>query len=406
VILPNNPRIDPADIEARIASMRARRAPRDLPPMVPAALPPSAPAPPASSPPPSEASPPPGAVAPSDPPGDDRARPRWQERLRALPVVGPLAYFLWSLAKLPRFRDETVVALEALRRDASRSESQGDLRARIERLEQQLSDQTQALRVLERRVQAADWPASQPAGAAQGAPPAQAPSQGAGTPGGFYVEFEDRFRGSRESIKARQRHYLDLVSDATAGRASARCVDIGCGRGEWLELLRERGLQACGLDLDVGMVMSASRLGLDAREGDGIAWLEAQPQASLDVITAFHVIEHLSFERVLRLLDASLRALTPNGVAIFETPNPENLLVATNSFHLDPTHLRPIPPPLAEFLAHQRGFARAEILRLNPLPAEMHFAGDSELDRRLNQLLYGAQDYALVAWKRRADSAN
>jgi O-antigen chain-terminating methyltransferase len=226
-----------------------------------------------------------------------------------------------------------------------------------------------------------------------------------GALGSFYVEFEDRFRGTRESIKARQRPYLAHVRQATVGRKVACCVDIGCGRGEWLELLADEGFAAVGLDLDPGMVLAARQTGLDARIGDGIAWLELQPEASVDVITAFHVIEHLSFERVVRLLDAALRAVAPNGVVIFETPNPENLMVATNGFYLDPTHRRPIPPPLAEFLARQRGFPRVELLSLNPLPIEMQVAGDDELTLRVNRLLYGAQDYALIAWKHRAEPA-
>jgi len=119
----------------------------------------------------------------------------------------------------------------------------------------------------------------------------------------------------------------------------------------------------------------------------------------VDVVTAFQVIEHLPFDALIRLLDAALRALTPEGVAIFETPNPENLLVATSSFYLDPTHQRPIPAALAEFLAQQRGFARVEVLRINALPARMHLPGKGESTRRLNELLYGAQDYALIAWK-------
>jgi O-antigen chain-terminating methyltransferase len=201
---------------------------------------------------------------------------------------------------------------------------------------------------------------------------------------------------------ARQRQYLPHVLEAVGGRSVANCVDIGCGRGEWLELLAGQGIRAVGIDLDPGMAREAQHAGLDARTGDGIEWLERQPPDSVDVVTAFHVIEHLPFDRLLRLLDAALQALAPGGVAIFETPNPENLLVATNSFHLDPTHRHPIPPPLAEFLAQQRGFGRTELLRLNPLPAQMRVPGDDELTRRVNQLLYGAQDYALVAWKQGA----
>ncbi|MEN9317001.1 MAG: hypothetical protein RIS35_3394, partial [Pseudomonadota bacterium] len=305
------------------------------------------------------------------------------------------------------------------------------LPARNRRLEELVASQTRAIRVLEKRLAAAEQTLADLAGnertfgAVQGAAadpcapvagPASRREDDDGSsqkaivarepermtspaPGTLYLDFEDRFRGSRAAIAERQSAYLPLVDAAVAGRGTASCIDIGCGRGEWLALLRDRGLPAVGFDLDHGMVESCARLGLDARAGDGIAWLESCPEGSVDVVTAFQVIEHLDFPGLLRLLDATLRALAPRGVAIFETPNPENLLVGAHTFHIDPSHQRPIPPQTAEFLARQRGFPRVEIRRANPFPEADRISGGGEVAERLNALLYGPQDYALIVWK-------
>ncbi len=439
MILPNNPRIDADEVNVRVASVAARR----RRPEIAAAGPQPAPRDETEGGDAVDAGESIHAPAPADGlsnaalPGDDHAGSSpapptgaWRARLKKLPLVGGLGAFVRALVRLPRFRRDVVEVHEILRAELrGLREAQTHLRSahaemadlqsqRIQRLESRcslletrLASQHRAVRLLEHTLDAAGRSSGETTSASGAAlsvgidTSEQAPVQ-SGALGNFYAEFEARFRGARESVKSRQRQYLDYVRQATAGRPAARCVDIGCGRGEWLELLTEEGFAPVGLDIDAGMVLEARQAGLDARIGDGIAWLERQPEASVDVISAFQVIEHLPFQRLVRLLDAALRALAPDGVAIFETPNPENLLVATNSFHLDPTHLRPIPPQLVEFLAQQRGFARAEILRMNALPAEMHVAGEGELTLRVNQLLYGAQDYALIAWKRGADAAN
>ena len=113
----------------------------------------------------------------------------------------------------------------------------------------------------------------------------------------------------------------------------------------------------------------------------------------------FHIIEHLPFDTLLALFDAALKALRPDGMVIFETPNPENLLVGACNFYYDPTHLNPIVPTVAEFIARQRGFAKAEILRLHPYPDSHRLVEDSEIAKRFNNALYGPQDFALLASK-------
>jgi SAM-dependent methyltransferase/Skp family chaperone for outer membrane proteins len=214
----------------------------------------------------------------------------------------------------------------------------------------------------------------------------------------FYVEFEGRFRGTREEILGRLKAYLSYISHL-ADDNSARVVDIGCGRGEWLELLKQQGIDAIGVDLNGDMIDTCRALGLQAECSDALAWLGRQPENSLAAVTGFHIIEHLPFELMIALFDAALRALRPDGFIIFETPNPENVSVGSCNFYSDPTHRRPLVPDVMEFIARQRGFAKAEILRLHPSPEFLCVQEDSDTARRLNHLFYGPQDFSVLAWK-------
>jgi SAM-dependent methyltransferase len=217
----------------------------------------------------------------------------------------------------------------------------------------------------------------------------------------FYIEFEDTFRGAREDIAQRLHVYLPYLTPF-AGDATAHMVDVGCGRGEWLGLLQQQGYNATGIDLNQDMVDACHAEGLQAQCQDAIAYLRQQPEGSLVLVTGFHLIEHLPFEILLALFDAALHALRPDGLIIFETPNPENIKVGACNFYTDPTHLNPIVPDVAQFIARQRGFAHAELLRLHPYPESHMLVEDSELAKRFNAAFYGPQDYAVVAWKTHA----
>lgn len=218
----------------------------------------------------------------------------------------------------------------------------------------------------------------------------------------FYVEFEDFFRGAPDDISERLSVYLPYLAPF-AGIPGARVVDIGCGRGEWLRLAAAQGFEAIGIDLNAVMVENCRAQGLTAECDDAIAYLGRQLEGSLAVITGFHIIEHLPFATLIALFDAALHALRTDGLIIFETPNAENLLVGACNFYNDPTHQRPIVPAVAEFMAVQRGFAHARILRLHPYPDIVHVQEDSEIARRFNAAMYGSQDYALLAWKTHAN---
>jgi O-antigen chain-terminating methyltransferase len=219
---------------------------------------------------------------------------------------------------------------------------------------------------------------------------------------GFYKEFEDRFRGTREDIAKRLEVYLPYIKPYRS-IPDAKAVDIGCGRGEWLEHLLKENISGTGIDLNVDMVQTCRSLGLDAACQDAVKYLHAQPKGSLAIITGFHIIEHMSFDELLSLFDAALYALRDDGVVIFETPNPENLLVGAYSFHFDLTHRHPIAPVIAEFIARQRGFARTEILRLHPYPKEALLDDGGAASAWINRHFYNAQDYALIAWKQNVD---
>lgn len=213
----------------------------------------------------------------------------------------------------------------------------------------------------------------------------------------FYVAFEDKFRGEYSEILERLKIYLPLIESANVGSPDAWILDIGCGRGEWLELLRDSGYTARGLDINRVMLEHCRAKQLEVIELDAIAYLMSLPDASLGAITGFHIIEHLPFEILVRLFDEALRVLRPGGLLIFETPNPENILVGSHTFYLDPTHQNPLPSITVKFLAELRGFTKVSILKLHPYPVEIQFS--TEGFERLNDYFYGAQDYAVIGYK-------
>jgi SAM-dependent methyltransferase len=218
----------------------------------------------------------------------------------------------------------------------------------------------------------------------------------------FYVEFEDNFRGTPEDIVKRLRVYLPYL-EKFKNNPAAIVVDVGCGRGEWLSLLSANHIAGIGVDMNATMIEACKDKGFNAHCADAIDYLRAQPENSVAVVTGFHIIEHLPFETLLALFDAALYALRSDGLIIFETPNPENVVVGACNFYFDPTHRNPIVPVVAEFMAKQRGFARAEILRLHPYPDHHRIAEESELAKRFNAAFYGPQDFAIVAWKNHAN---
>ena len=213
---------------------------------------------------------------------------------------------------------------------------------------------------------------------------------------GFYKAFEDKFRGDREVIKSRLEVYLPFVNKLKETQSEAKALDLGCGRGEWLELLRDNNVVAQGVDLDEGMLTDCQALGLQVETADALEVLKKTNNESLSVISAFHVVEHISFDNLQILIKESLRVLRPGGLLILETPNPENITVATTSFYLDPTHEKPIPPLLLWFLSEHQGFHRSKILRLQESKAY-----ENSKYPALTQVIEGVSpDYSIIAQKK------
>ena len=209
----------------------------------------------------------------------------------------------------------------------------------------------------------------------------------------FYRAFEERYRGPRGLIKQRLRVYLPFVEPLKAIDPDAVAVDLGCGRGEWLELMRDIGVIARGVDLDAGMLAACREEALSAEEGEALAYLRQLPDGSVSIVSAFHVAEHIPFADLQALVQDALRVLRPGGLLILETPNPENIVVGTSSFYFDPSHVRPLPPQLLSFLPEHYGFARTAVLRLQEPPLTTGTV-------RLWDVLSGASpDFAVVAQK-------
>ena len=210
----------------------------------------------------------------------------------------------------------------------------------------------------------------------------------------FYREFEDRFRGARELITERLHVYLPfsqlLIEIHGKG---ARAIDLGCGRGEWLELLGKQGFSAHGVDLDDGMLEACQELGLSSKKKDAVRALVELDDNTQSVVSGFHIAEHLPFSTLLSLVSHSLRVLKPGGILILETPNPENLRVGANSFYMDPSHERPIPQDLLAFIAEFCGFHRVRVLRLR------HEILKTRAPSLLDVLEGTSPDYAIVAQK-------
>lgn len=220
-------------------------------------------------------------------------------------------------------------------------------------------------------------------------PPARHDSLDAGT----YAGFEERFRGREDVIRQRQ------MKDARRFVGSpGLVVDLGCGRGEFLEALRELGVPAEGCDTNAVAVARAREKGLAIAEADLFAWLERQPDASLGGITAFQVVEHLESTSLIRLVELAAIKLAPKGKVLFETVNPESVF-AMKWFWMDLTHVRPVPGGSLEQLLLAAGFRNVTLDYRSPVPPESAPPPDVFADPRLAQmaeLLFGAQDVAAI----------
>ncbi len=206
-----------------------------------------------------------------------------------------------------------------------------------------------------------------------------------------YGRFAERFRGSEEYVKSGQRFYLPHFA------ACRSVLDIGCGRGEFLEMMRDAGVPARGIDLSEESVALCRHKQLDAEVADLFEYLHNLPEAALDGIFCSQVVEHLPPERLPEMIKLAASRLSRNGVIAIETPNPECLAIFATHFYLDPTHTRPVPHPLLAFYLEEFGIGNIEVRRL--APARESMASLDSIPEDFRDAFFGSLDYAIMGRK-------
>jgi O-antigen chain-terminating methyltransferase len=226
----------------------------------------------------------------------------------------------------------------------------------------------------------------------QACPPVPTPAASIPAGPGFdYGRFAERFRGSEEYVKSGQQFYLPYFA------ACRSVLDIGCGRGEFLEMMRAAGVPARGIDLSQESVATCRHKGLEAETADLFAWLANCPEASLDGIFCSQVVEHLQPARLPEMIKLCASRLARGGVIAIETPNPECLAIFATHFYLDPTHHRPVPHPLLAFYLEEFGMGNIEVRKLSPAVETMPSLASLPEDFR--EAFFGGLDYAILGRK-------
>lgn len=206
-----------------------------------------------------------------------------------------------------------------------------------------------------------------------------------------WMKFAEKFRGTEEYVK----RHLGIYVERFQGMANV--LDVGCGRGELLELFRDAGIGARGIDLSDECVATSASKGLKVEKADLFPYLDGLPDASLDGVTCLQVVEHLPPARLPEFIALAHRKIRPGGLVAVETPNPECLAIFARHFYLDPTHAKPLPPALMAFYLEEAGFGRLETLRLEPAIESMPSIGSLPEDFRRD--FFGSLDYAIFGRK-------
>jgi len=206
-----------------------------------------------------------------------------------------------------------------------------------------------------------------------------------------YGRFAERFRGSEDYVKQTQQFYVPYFKDCR------NVLDIGCGRGEFLELLKAAGIPAKGIEQSEELIALCRHRGLEGEQADLFTYLGNQPEASLDGIFCGQVVEHLPPDRLPEMIRLAAGALQRGGLLILETPNPECLAIFATHFYLDPTHQRPIPHPLLAFYMEEHGLGAIEVHKRSPAVESMPALASLPADFR--DRFFGGLDYAIVGRK-------
>ena len=211
-----------------------------------------------------------------------------------------------------------------------------------------------------------------------------------------YGRFEERFRGDQEYVKKSQRFYLPYFKDCR------KIVDLGCGRGEFLELVRAEGLDGIGVDSNAEAVAACHGKNIETHQLDLFAFLVQQPDCSIDGVLCSHVMEHIPSDRLSEMIRLIAQKLQGDGVLAVETPNPSCLAMFAGDFYSDPTHQRPIPSQLMHFHLEEAGFTAFEIHERHPASdvfPELQPLDEIDNLRDFRDKFFGGLDYAIVARK-------
>ena len=215
----------------------------------------------------------------------------------------------------------------------------------------------------------------------------------------LYISLEDHFRGDKATVHQRQMEYLPYISHIVSDQFPL--IDLGCGRGEWLQVLKDNQIAARGIDSNTACVAECTENGLSASMGELLDTLTQLPDASCGSVTMFQVLEHLPFDVVVNVLREARRVLIPGGVFIGEVPNSETLRVGASTFWIDPTHQRPLFPAVLAFLASSVGFAGVTGKYSSPLAPTPDLTGlpdsASKTILDLHHAINGPGDFALIA---------
>ncbi|HEX6650571.1 MAG TPA: methyltransferase domain-containing protein [Pyrinomonadaceae bacterium] len=212
----------------------------------------------------------------------------------------------------------------------------------------------------------------------------------------LYAAFEEHFRGSAEEVEERLRYYLQFLNELNA---DSKILDLGSGRCDWLKLLHKEGFRATGVEVNQVFAEHSRAEGFEVTHDDMMLYLGGQPDNSLDLITVFHLIEHLDTNTSMLLLDEIKRTLKPGGRVFIETPSPENLVVAACNFYADPTHHKPVNPHTLMFVLREKGFVELGLQFLHPVEGSPF--KESEGSQQLNMWFYGPRDFSVIARKPR-----
>ncbi len=293
---------------------------------------------------------------------------RWLIRV---PILGRFVWWIQMTVKAPRTIDEILNRLAAMQDEIVALQTRSDGHAG--RLDEQL------VLIRRLRLDVQDLKGENPIS------------------GAVYEAFEAEFRGDPAVVSQRAEVYLPIIKSVSAGIPEFPILDIGCGRGEWLQLLKLHGLAARGVDSNATFAGKVRAEGLDVEEAEAVQFLTAAADDSVGAVTAFHIVEHLDINALIALIREAYRVIRPGGVVILETPNPENIVVGSCSFYNDPTHRRPIPPPTLSFYLRNSGFANVTVTGLAPLDLVRGPVSDA-LKPILDRFNMG-QDYAAIGYK-------